>query len=165
MHESGSRALIIRPQQPDWYQRLRLRIRRWSTAGGRVPPWADLLCLMPDLVHLTVCVVRDPRVAKADRALLATVLVYVCAPIDLIPEGLVGVPGLLDDLALLAAAYHAVLTRVPLALLQGYWAGPAPLLDVVSRVMRDADTWLGRRRWRWLQRMAGADQVPAGTRI
>ena len=157
------RALIIRPHQPDGYHRLRLRIRRWLTLGGRLEPWGDALFLLPDLVHLTVHVLRDVRIRPADRALLATVLVYVFTPFDLIPEGLVGVPGLLDDLALLAAAYHAVLTRVPADVLQGYWAGPVPLLEAIRRVMRQADTWLGPRRWRWLQRMVQRDTAPIRT--
>ena len=94
---------------------------------------------------------------------MLTVLVYVFTPFDLIPEGLVGVPGLLDDLALLAAAYHAVLTRVPAAVLQGYWAGPVPLLDVIQRIVREADGWLGPRRWQWLQRMVRSDVAGART--
>ena len=104
---------------------------------------------------------RDARVRVTDRALLAAVLAYVIAPIDLIPEAFVGVPGLLDDLALLAAAYHAVLVRVPASVVRDYWAGPGSLLEVVAAIMRDADTWLGPRRWRWLQRVLRTETVRA----
>ncbi len=157
MGKMTATALVIRPQQPDWYQRLRLWIQRWSTRGGRVHPWADLLFLLPDFVHLTLHVLRDPRVRAADRALLAAVLAYVFTPFDLIPEALVGVPGLFDDLALLAAAYHAILHRVPFAVLHDHWAGPTSLFDAVNRIVREADALLGPRRWRWLQRMVRAD--------
>lgn len=159
MGYGGTTTLIIRPQQPDWYQRLRLWIRRWTTAGGRVDPWADLLFLLPDFIHLTIQVLRDSRVRLADRALLAAVLAYVFTPFDLIPEALFGVPGLLDDLALLAAAYHAVLSRVPRALLEAYWAGPTPLFAAIRRIVEEADARLGPRRWRWLQRMVQAEQA------
>ena len=164
MEATPDTALVIRPRQPDGYQRLRLRIRRWLTLGGRLRPWGDVLFLLPDFIHLTLQVVRDSRVRPADRALLTAVLLYVFTPFDLIPEGVVGVPGLLDDLALLAAAYHAVLTRVPAEVIHGYWAGPVPLLDAIRRIVREADAWLGPRRWQWLQRMVHGGIAEARTR-
>lgn len=153
MEQTHTTALVIRPHQLDWYQRLRSRIDRWVRRGGRAYPWADLLLLLPDFIHLTIHLLHDTRVRVTDRALLAAVLAYVIAPIDLIPEAFVGVPGLLDDLALLAAAYHTVLVRVPASVLHDYWAGPASVLEVVAAIIRDADSWLGPRRWRWLQRL------------
>lgn len=129
--------------------------------GGRVHPWADALLLLPDLIHLTVQVLRDPRVRPAERGLLAAVLAYVFLPIDLIPEAFTGVPGLLDDLALLAAAYHAVLHRVPADLLATYWAGPVALLDLVGHLVAEANRHLGVRRWNWMQRMVRAETVRA----
>ena len=127
-------------------------------------PWADALLILPDLMHLTIQVLRDTRVRLQDRALLAFALTYVFTPFDLIPEALFGVPGLLDDLALLAGAYHIVLQRIPLHVLTDYWAGPVPLLDVISRVVGEADAWLGPRRWHWLERMLKAEQQQAVSR-
>lgn len=59
------------------------------------------------------------------RPAVALLLIYLVSPIDLIPEGLLPVLGLADDLLLIPLAVRFLLARLPAAVLADIDARPA----------------------------------------
>lgn len=81
-----------------------------------------MILQLPALIALVWALMRDRRVSGVDRALFASVLAYVIAPIDLIPDFL-GVLGFVDDLYLVGLALARLLGRAGPDLLLEHWRG------------------------------------------
>lgn len=77
---------------------------------------------LPSFLKLLYRLLRDRRVARADKLLFAAVTAYVVAPLDLVPD-FMGVFGLVDDLYLLGLALGRLLTRAGPELLLEHWDG------------------------------------------
>lgn len=67
---------------------------------------------------------RDPRVAAADKVLFGAVIAYVLTPLDLLPDFLAPL-GLVDDLYLVGLALSRLLGRAGSDLLVEHWDGDA----------------------------------------
>lgn len=101
-----------------WRRRRRLRLG--ASAARRL---ARIMILqLPSLIALVWALMRDRRVSGVDRALFASVLAYVIAPVDLIPDFL-GVLGFVDDLYLVGLALARLLGRSGPDLLLEHWRG------------------------------------------
>ena len=61
----------------------------------------ELLLFVPKLMKLLYDLLKDPRVSRADKAILAGVIMYVIVPIDVIPD-FVPFVGMVDDSYLIA---------------------------------------------------------------
>ena len=115
---------MSRSDESTFYQRLRKTVRIW--AGGRESRgnrYADLILAGPDLFMLLSRLSRDDRVSRANKARLAGALAYFVNPFDLVPEGLLGPPGLVDDIALSAIVLHEVLETTDPAVVRAHWEG------------------------------------------
>ncbi|MBI1317600.1 MAG: DUF1232 domain-containing protein [Candidatus Hydrogenedens sp.] len=133
-------------RQRDFYQRLRLRMRAWSTSKkGRSHRWAEYLLLAPDIFHLLCKLAMDPRVPFEHRAKLMGAIAYYVSPFDLFAEVMLGPLGFLDDIALAAFVLNGLLKDTPPEVLQSQWAGDGDILDWVKRILGSADDMLGRR--------------------
>ena len=86
-----------------WLEIWRDRIARWRmrSAGDRL---AHCLVQLPDLFTLVMKLTREPNLPAHVRARLIAAATYVLIPTDMIPEALLGVPGLADDVSVLAVA-------------------------------------------------------------
>jgi uncharacterized membrane protein YkvA (DUF1232 family) len=111
---------------------LRRRRRRSARRSARA-----LVRQLPQLLLLLARLLRDPRVAGADKALFGLVIAYVLTPLDLLPDFL-GVFGLVDDLYLLGLALGRLLGRAGPEILVEHWSGDrrtlSLLLDSVDRM-------------------------------
>jgi uncharacterized membrane protein YkvA (DUF1232 family) len=97
----------------------RLRRRR------RRPPTFDtgaLLRELPNLVRLLLRLLRDARVAAADKLIFGFAIAYVLTPADLLPDFL-GFLGIVDDLYLVALALGRLLARAGDDVLLEHWEG------------------------------------------
>jgi uncharacterized membrane protein YkvA (DUF1232 family) len=101
--------------------------------------------LLPDLTVLLVRLLRDPRVSYGDKGVALLGLGYVLAPIDLLPEVLLGPIGLLDDLVIVAAALSRVLNHVHPDVVRSHWSGKGDALDAVQRVTQWTERFVTRR--------------------
>lgn len=128
-----------------FYDRLRERV---ATAverkGGKLGrPAADALLLVPDVFMLLVRLALDREVPTATRSLIGGALAYFVLPFDLMPEGLLGGAGFIDDLVLATA----VLSHVMSPELQGraarYWSGRQELRRTLQDVVGTASSLLG----------------------
>lgn len=81
-----------------------------------------MITQLPWIVGLVWALMRDRRVSRVDRALFATVLAYVLAPLDMVPDFL-GVLGFVDDFYLVGLALARLLGRAGPDLLLEHWRG------------------------------------------
>ncbi len=132
----------------DIYDRLRAKIREWaSTKEGGENKWVKYLLLLPDFLHLLCSLVLDPEVPPKQKAILGVVIAYIISPIDLIPEGIVGPVGYVDDIALAAYAINQLVNEVDKSIVLKHWKGDADLLDTLQNILATADGMLGSGLW------------------
>ncbi len=145
---------ISQRRQDDFYQSLRRRIRAFLDARGPGFAYAEVLLLAPDLFHLLCRLSADPRVPAAERARLAVAIVYFVSPLDLLPEGLMGPVGYLDDAALAAYVLHRLVCSGHGEVAREHWAGDGDLLVALQRVLELADAAIGSGLWARIKRIA-----------
>lgn len=148
--------LDVRAREKRSYDRLRNQILKFepgSRSGVR-----DLALLFPDLVMLLLRLLRDPRVPIGSKAVALLGVSYALAPLDLLPEILLGPIGLLDDLIVVSAALSRILNHVHPDLVRAHWSGQGDALDAVHRVTAWAESWLGGA----LARIFGFRRIGAG---
>jgi uncharacterized membrane protein YkvA (DUF1232 family) len=137
----------------DFYQALRTKVRTWLAGKGKAFTYADVLLVGPDLLHLLFKLSVDPRIPLTHKAQLAAAIAYFVSPFDLIPEGLIGPGGFLDDIALSAYVLHRVINAGHGSVAEEHWAGDGQLLHVLQRILEIADRALGTGLWNRLKRL------------
>jgi len=103
--------------------------------AGRRTDARALAGLVPDCVVLLTRLVRDPRVPRRSKVLVAALLPYLALPFDLIPD-FIPVVGQLDDAILVALVLRRVVLRTDPELLRELWPGPEASLQIVLRLSR-----------------------------
>lgn len=149
MSERGSSA------ETEFYHRLRKTLRVWS--GGdkaRATRYLDLILAGPDLFMLLVRLSRDRRLSRTDRMRLAGAVAYFINPLDLVPELVMGPPGLVDDVALAALVLHELLETTDPSVVREFWEGDVDMLELVRNILAVADAMLGGPMWRRLRAVA-----------
>jgi uncharacterized membrane protein YkvA (DUF1232 family) len=96
----------------------------------------------------------DRRVSRDDRIRLAGVVAYFVNPLDLVPELVLGPPGLMDDIALAALVLNELLERTDPSIVREHWEGDVDVLELVRSILAVADIMLGGPIWRRLQAVA-----------
>lgn len=137
----------------DFYRVFRRRIRAWLESKGKGFAFADMLLLAPDLLHLVCRLAIDARIPAGDKARLASVIAYFVSLVDLMPEGLLGPVGYLDDIALAAFVLHKVIGSGQEKVAREYWAGDGELLQVIQRVLELSNKAIGSGLWGRLRRI------------
>ena len=121
--------------EEDWAHKWRNRIHDWikDNINSHI---ADVLLLLPDLLILVMRLTRDPRVSKAVKAKLWAPMAYVVSPLDLIPEGLVGPVGLVDDVAVLAlvGAWLVHIVKIDKEIVREHWPGDNDPIEVIDNL-------------------------------
>lgn len=128
-----------------FYDRLRRRVvraleRRGGKMGHRA---ASALLLVPDVFMLVARLALDKEVPKSTRAVLASTLAYFVLPLDLMPEGVIGPVGYLDDLVLALMALSQAFGKELEPYAEKYWSGSQPLRTVLGDVLVSANSLLG----------------------
>ena len=131
-------------EHDDFYRQLRGKVTAWLQRGGKEHRWAEYVLAAPDIFHLLCKLVAEPEVPVAAKVKLAGAIAYFISPIDLLPEGIIGPIGYLDDLALAALVLNSLLSSVDEEVLRRHWAGEGDLLELLQRILALADQMLGR---------------------
>jgi uncharacterized membrane protein YkvA (DUF1232 family) len=128
-----------------FYDRLRVRIERGvSRRGGKLgPKLAEALLLVPDVFVLLLRLSLDPQVPKATRALIGGALAYFVLPMDLFPEGVVGIAGYSEDLVLACAVLARAFGDDLEPYAARYWNGSKRLSTVLKDISQAAESLLG----------------------
>ena len=84
--------------------------------------------------------VSDARVSGKDKVLIGSALAYFVFPFDIIPEGLVGPMGYLDDLVFGAFVLHKILGNTDADVLRAHWSGSEDVLASITRVLNAAES-------------------------
>ena len=90
---------------------------------------------VPDCVVLLSRLLRDPRVPRRSKALVAALIPYLALPFDLVPD-FIPVVGQLDDAILVAFVLRRVVRRTDPELLRELWPGSEEGLRLVLRLSR-----------------------------
>jgi uncharacterized membrane protein YkvA (DUF1232 family) len=99
------------------------------------PSIRDHLAGIPRYLRLLVRLMRDSRVSKVDKAMLAGAVAYALAPVDLIPD-FIPVLGQLDDLFFLALAIDRLVRNAGAEVVLEHWDGPE---DVITALCTSLD--------------------------
>jgi uncharacterized membrane protein YkvA (DUF1232 family) len=101
-------------------------------AGRRREDARAVARFVPDCVLLFSRLLRDERVPRRQKFLIAALIPYLASPIDLIPD-FIPIVGQLDDAFLVALVLRRVVGRNP-DLVREHWPGPAAGLAVILRL-------------------------------
>jgi uncharacterized membrane protein YkvA (DUF1232 family) len=127
------------PRLLAFYDRLRERVvdyiaRREGKLAARFGPGAaEALLLAPDVFILLVRLSLDKDVPARSRSLVGGALLYFLMPFDLMPEGILGPAGFLDDLILAAGVLAEAFSGQLEGLAERHWSGR----DSVRQVLQD----------------------------
>jgi uncharacterized membrane protein YkvA (DUF1232 family) len=97
---------------------------------GDARAWAGFV---PDCAVLFSRLVRDERVPRRYKLLLAALVGYLSMPFDLVPD-FIPVAGALDDAIIVAVVLRAVFRASGSALLEEHWPGPQSSLRLMLRL-------------------------------
>jgi uncharacterized membrane protein YkvA (DUF1232 family) len=132
----------------DFYQSLRARIKKWlETGDGKSNKFAEYILLAPDLFHLLIRLMLDEGVPLSEKAKLGIVVAYFISPLDLLPEAILGPLGYLDDIALTAYVLNQLVNKTDDTLIKKHWAGEGDVLEVIQKIIHDADEMVGSGLW------------------
>lgn len=99
-------------------------------ALGRRRDARALASLLPDCARLVGRLLRDPRVPRRRKLLLAALLAYLALPFDLVPD-VVPIAGQLDDALLVALVLRRLVRGGGEELVREHWPGSEATLRLV----------------------------------
>jgi len=94
--------------------------------------WAGLV---PDCIVLFARLLKDPRVPRRHKVLLAALVAYLAMPLDLIPD-FVPVVGALDDAIIVALVLRSFIRSGGEQPIRELWPGPEQSLALILRLAR-----------------------------
>jgi uncharacterized membrane protein YkvA (DUF1232 family) len=109
----------------------------------------------PNYLRLLGGLLRDRRVSKVDKLLVAGAIAYILMPLDLLPD-LIPFLGQVDDIYLLMLALERLIANAGAAVVASHWHGPVSALNRqnLQGVLVAASFFLPRRMRRRLKKMA-----------
>jgi len=136
----------------DFYRRLRQKITNVDLANHRFDRIREFLLLAPDLFYLLIMLLRDRDVEAVDKGKILAAVAYFISPFDLLPEAVLGLAGLADDIVVAAMILNPVVRKYP-DVVQRHWTGERDILELVKDILGKADELVGRRIMRLLKRL------------
>ncbi|WP_167578533.1 YkvA family protein [Jeotgalibacillus proteolyticus] len=122
-------------QNEDFYHSLRDKVDNWlKTKTGKNHKYAKYLLFAPDVFYLLINVAKDPRAGKKDKALIVGAIGYFILPFDLIPEGVIGPGGYIDDLIIASLVLQGLVNNLSPAVIRDHWAGDEDSLKIVNEI-------------------------------
>ncbi|TDL34877.1 DUF1232 domain-containing protein [Jeotgalibacillus sp. S-D1] len=132
-------------EQKNFYHTLRSKINNWlETKTGKNHKYAKYLLFAPDIFYLLINVVRDKRVSTKDKAIAAGAIGYFILPFDLIPEGLIGPGGYIDDLIVASFVLQSIVNNLSPDIIQDHWAGDEDGLVIINKAAGLSEKVMGK---------------------
>ncbi len=101
--------------------------------AGRREDARALAGFIPDCIVLFQRLLKDRRVSRRRKLLLAALIGYLAMPIDIVPD-FITVAGQLDDAIIVALVLRSLLRAGGPQLLREHWPGPPASLNAISRL-------------------------------
>ena len=102
-------------------------------AFGKPRAAHELVALLPNLLRLFRGLIKDPRVPRRAKVLLAFGALWLASPIDLLPEFL-PVIGPLDDAIVAAVVLRYLVKHSGRQVILDHWEGQPETIDAVLRL-------------------------------
>jgi uncharacterized membrane protein YkvA (DUF1232 family) len=135
---------VSRERANRFYDRMRDSIRRYLDGKGSVVgKTGEYLMLAPDVFVLLWRLVNDSRVSAKHKVMLGSGLAYYLFPLDIMPEGLIGPLGYIDDLVFAVYLLNKMLTDTDPEVLREHWSGGEDVLETIRKVLQAADNLVG----------------------
>ncbi len=110
-------------------------------AGRRMK---NLLLFVPQLVALCGRLLKDKRVPKTEKALLAGAIVYAVMPFDFIPD-MIPFVGQIDDAYLIALTLLRLINHTNEEIVREHWHGGGDIIQLTGSLARIAPLILPKR--------------------
>ncbi len=134
--------------QEDFYKKLRKEIKEWANKNlDKENKWSEYILIAPDIFHLLCKLSIDKNVPSIKKIKIVGAIAYFVSPIDLMPEGLIGPIGYLDDIALAAYILNDLINEVDPQIVRKHWAGENDILDLIKTILANADKMFGGKMW------------------
>ena len=145
-----------RTKHSDYYRVLRAKVDAWlKTKTGKHHKHAKYVLLAPDLFHLLAKLVADPKVSLEFKAVLGFAIAYFIMPVDLLPEGIIGPGGYLEDIVLAVWVLNKLINKSGARVVQKYWAGEEDVLVLLKQITAQADKLVGSGILKTLKKVLG----------
>lgn len=132
-------------EQKDFYHTLRSKIDKWlETKTGKNHKYAKYLLFAPDIFYLLINVAADKRVTTKDKAIAAGAIAYFVLPFDLIPEGLIGPGGYIDDLIVASFVLQSIVNNLSQDIIRDHWAGDEDGLKMINKAAGLSEKVMGK---------------------
>jgi len=137
----------------DFYKELRSRIKEWAAREGKDSKALKYILLTPDFFHLLCKLMFDPRVPTIEKVKVGGAIAYFVSSADVVPEGLVGPAGYIDDVAVAAYVLYSILKSVNPEVLKEHWAGDGDVLENIQEILGVADELIGSGVWKKIRNL------------
>ena len=132
-------------EQQDFYIKLRSKITDYvESKSGKAGKFTPYLLFAPDLFHLLVKSMFDERLDAKSKTLVGSGILYFITPLDVLPEGLVGPGGFIDDIIVATFVVNMLLNKFKPEVIEEHWAGDDKLLNVLKSISETSDSLLGK---------------------
>ncbi|MEK3977548.1 DUF1232 domain-containing protein [Psychrobacillus sp. FSL K6-2836] len=132
-------------EQQDFYTKLRSKITNYGESKkGKTTKFAPYLLFAPDLFHLLIKAMLDNRIDTKYKTIIGSGILYFITPIDVLPEGLIGPGGFIDDIIVATFVVNMLLNRFSTEVIEEHWAGDEKLLNVLKKVSKTSDSLIGK---------------------
>ncbi|MFD1033005.1 YkvA family protein [Metaplanococcus flavidus] len=132
-------------EQRDFYQKLRYRIQNWvESKTGKGSRLMKYVMFAPDFFHLLMKLMLDNRIDSKSKSMIGAGILYFFAPVDLLPEVILGPAGFADDVVVAVYIVNTLLNKYPKEIITSHWAGDEHLLDVISKLAGTGNKWASR---------------------
>jgi uncharacterized membrane protein YkvA (DUF1232 family) len=107
----------------------------------------DLIYQAPAFYSLLTHLLDEPRLPNKFRPLILAAIAYFILPVDIIPEGLEGPYGYVDDIWLCAYVVDMVRKEIGLdEILTSNWDGESPLIPLLDEILVCENDLIGDKR-------------------
>lgn len=137
----------------DFYQKLRKDVKHWVSKNvDKDSKWSEYILIAPDIFHLLCKLSVEKNVPASKKIKLVGAIAYFISPIDLMPEGLIGPIGYLDDIALAAYVLNDLINEIDPQIIRKHWAGEKDILDLIKTILANADKMIGGKMWQKIRK-------------
>ncbi len=143
----SSPGLDISDARCAFHRSIKANLKAWADDIGEHQEYDKYIPLAPDLLRLLEGLALDDAVPMARKAEIGVAISYVLAPMDTVPEEMVGPSGYVDDIGLAALVVQRILDDVGPQVVQRHWRQEEDVATVVEETLSFASYSLGPQIW------------------